>query len=391
MTYIPKRIDNFEKTAASSYRVSQMTTLFDGKLLGGENTNLFSTAGTGTATYSNNIITLSVTANQYIVRQSSIVCPYFSGKSQLIEATFDGFQTQTNCTKQVGYFSSSETAPYNTILDGFFIENANGVFSLKAFRNGTQTINVPFTTMDNYDAISSYNWQNFTVVAFDFLWLGGAGLRFFVKVNDSFELIHTVNYAGSQQGVFILNPHQPIRYVLRSSGGVGSFNVICSQVATEGSINFIGRPNVFYNESPVSTNTVTNIYPLIAIRKSNSFRFVSAQIVEMSCINSATTDTGLLMLIKNGTQTGAAMNFNLIGQLEVAFNSNGNQRIAQDTGDVICIATVSGFGNITDAMSNNFLSFLSAGVSNVNDIYYLCYRPISNNQSNTGTITIKTY
>lgn len=391
MTYIPERINNFSQNASSAYRVAQMTTLFDGKVLGQEDLDLFDNAGTGTSTFIQNKVTLSVTSAQYIIRQGKRFCPYFSGKSQLVEVSFDGFQTEGDCIKQAGYFSSSTTAPYTANLDGFFIENNAGVFSLQMYRNGTQTINVNFTAMDNYAAISSYDWQNFTVTAFDFLWLGGASLRFFVKVNDVFELIHTVNYAGSAQDIFMLSPNQPIRYVLRSVTSVGSFRTICSQISTEGSINESGKTKSLHNTASVTTNNVNEIYPLIAVRKNATFRNIATQIVEISCINSATTDNGILMLIKNGTQTGAAMTFAADGKIEVAYNSNANQRITTGTGTVVVAVPVSSFGNVTDTMSNNYLSLLSDNISGVGDIFYVCYRPISATQSNTAILTIKEF
>ncbi len=68
--------------------------MLDGKVLGEDDTLLFENAGSGTATYAANKVNLSVTSGQYVVRQSKRFNPYFSGKSQLVECTFDNFQTQ---------------------------------------------------------------------------------------------------------------------------------------------------------------------------------------------------------------------------------------------------------------------------------------------------------
>ncbi len=173
--------NSFSTNASGGLRVSQMTTMLDGKILGEDDTNLFETVGTGTSTFAANKLNMAVTSGQYEVRQSTRFTPYFSGKPTVVECTFDNFQTEANTTKRVGYFSSNAVAPFDTTRDGFYIENDNGVFSLKAERAGVTTVNVAFTAMDNFAAIASYNWANFTVVAFDFLWLGGAVLRFFVN------------------------------------------------------------------------------------------------------------------------------------------------------------------------------------------------------------------
>jgi hypothetical protein len=377
----------FGLDAGGRTRVSQITTLLDGKILGADDLSLFENAGTGLASYANNKVTLSLTSGQYLIRQSKRFNPYFSGKSQLTECTFDNFQTEANILKRVGYFSSNAVAPYNSNLDGFFIENDNGTFKLKAFRNGTQTIDVNFTAMDNYDKISSYDWSNFTVIAFDFLWLGGAVLRFFVKTETGFELIHTVNYSGTATDTFILSPNQPIRYEIRSTTGTGSFRYICSQVATEGSIDEGGKTLSLYNATSVTTNTVGTIYALKSVRKQVAFRDTAVQILDVSVSNTATTDAGILMLIVNPTLSAPITYAN---NSKIAEGTPTTQTITAGTGRVVCAVPLNGSGS-TDIIRENFLSFLSQSINNTMDEYVLAYMPTTNNQSVNGVLTIKEY
>ncbi len=63
--------------AGSRMRVSQMTTLHDGKILNGDNIFLYDNQGTGTGAYANNKYNMSVTAGQFRVRQSKRFLPYF--------------------------------------------------------------------------------------------------------------------------------------------------------------------------------------------------------------------------------------------------------------------------------------------------------------------------
>ena len=109
--------------AGSRLRTSQMTTLLDGKILNSDTPFLFDNAGTGTGTYANNKYNMSVGVGQFRVRQSKRFNPYFSGKSQLIEVTFDNFQVEANTVKRAGYFSSSAVSPFTANYDGFYIEN----------------------------------------------------------------------------------------------------------------------------------------------------------------------------------------------------------------------------------------------------------------------------
>jgi hypothetical protein len=379
--------NNFGHDAGGRTRVSQITTLLAGKILGADDTTLFENVGTGTATYGSNKVNLSVTSGQYIIRQSKRFNPYFEGKCELVEATFDNFQTEANTTKRVGYFSSNAVAPYNSNLDGFFIEDNGTIKSLKAYRNGTLTIDVPFTTMDNYSAISSYDWSNFTVMAFDFLWLGGAILRFFVKTQNGFELIHTVNYSGTATDTFILSPNQPIRYEIRSTTGTGSLRYVCCQVATEGSINEGGKTLSLYNATSITTNVVGTIYALKSVRKQVAFRDTAVQILDVSVGITASTDAGILMLIVNPTLSAPLTYAN---NSKIAEGTATNQTITAGTGRVVCAVPINVAGS-TDIIRENFLSFLSQSITDTMDEYVLAYMPTTNNQSVNGVLTIKEY
>lgn len=379
--------DTFGYDAGSRTRVSQITTLLDGKILGDDDLTLFENIGTGTATYGSNKVNLSVTSGQYEIRQTKRFNQYFSGKSNLIECTFDGFQTQANITKRIGYFSSNAVAPYDSNFDGLFIEDNGTIKSLKAYRNGTLTIDVPFTSMDNYSAIASYNWTNFTVIAFDFLWLGGAAIRFFVKTANGFELIHTVNYAGSASDTFILSPNQPIRYEVRSTTGTGSLRYICSQVATEGSIDEGGKTLSLYNPTSITTNTVGTIYALKSVKKQVAYRDIAVQILDISVSVTATDDTGILMLIVNPTLSAPITYAN---NSKIQEGTATTQTITAGTGRVVCAVPINVAGS-TDIIRENFLSFLSQSIDNTMDEYVLAYMPTTNNQNVNGVLTIKEY
>jgi len=380
----------FQIDASGRQRVSQMTTLLTGKLLGEDDLQLFQNVGTGTATYGSNKVNLAVTSGQYEIRQSKRFNPYFDGKSQLMEFTFDNFQTESNTTKRVGYFSSNAVAPYDSNFDGFFIEDNGTIKSLKAYRNGTLTIDVPFTSMDNYAAIASQNWSNFNVIAFDFLWLGGTHLRFFVMTANGFELIHTYKYAGTTTDTFILSPNQPVRYEIRSTTGTGSFRYICCQVATEGSINEGGKTLSVVNSTAMTTNNIGTIYALKSIRKQTAFRDVAIQILDIAVGINSTTDSGLIMLFVNPTIAGAATTWTTIGKIEQGAHVAANT-ITASSGRLIAAVPTSNFAGVTNTMKENFLSFLSSQIDNTLDVYTLAYMPTSTNQNVYGVINIKEF
>jgi hypothetical protein len=381
-------IGNFGIDAGGRTRVAQITTLLDGKVLGQDDTLLFENVGDGSATYGANKVDMVVAGTQYMIRQSKRFTPYFSGKAQLVEATFDNFQTEVGITKRVGYFSSSAVAPYTADLDGFWLEDDGTKKVLKIYNNGTEKVSVDFIDMDNYALVSSYNWSNFTVIAFDFLWLGGAVLRFWLKTDLGFVLVHTMNYSGTDTDTFTLSPNQPLRYEIRNSGagGSGSLRYICSQIATEGSLDEAGNTRAVYNDVSISTNSVTTTYALLGIRKAVAFRDAAVQIIECGGVNTASNETGMLLLLRNPTLS-ALLSYGALGKVEVSLATN--QTVTAD--GYVVAALPSGIQGQSNAMKENFLSFLSQSITNTMDEYVLAYRPATSNQSVRGFINFKTF
>lgn len=385
--------------AGSRIRTSQMTTLFDGKILNGDSIYIFDNQGTGTGTYANNKYNMSVTAGQYLVRQSKRFFPYFSGKSQLIECTFDNFQIEANVTKRSGYFSSNAVAPYASNYDGFYLENDGTTIRLKCDRFGTNTVNVPWTSWDNYDLISSYNWSNFTVIAFDFLWLGGAVLRLFLKTDKGFVLAHTINYAGTSTDTIIGSPNQPLRYEVRSTTGTGSLRYVCSQISTEGSTKEAGYNNSIISLSTAAnpSNTVATIgtkYPLKGIRKKvanrdNAVRIVLPQVL----VNSA--DQVIWTLELNPTLSAPLTYTDVLNS--AVQEANGAAAAAIGTtvttaGRILASGTVSQ-NNIMPSgiFEDDYLSFLGSSLNNTMDQIILCVQPVTANATVNGVINFKEY
>jgi len=385
--------------AGGRVRISQMTSLLDGKILNGDNPFLFDNQGTGTGTYANNKYNMSVTSGQFRVRQSKRFNPYFSGKSQFVECTFDNFQLEANTVKRAGYFSSSAVSPFTASYDGFYIENDGTTYRLKADRNGTPTIDIPWTSWDNYDLISGYNWSNFTVVAFDFLWLGGAVLRIFLKTDKGFVLAHTVNYAGTSTDTFISSPNQPIRYEIRSTTGTGSFRYICSQVSTEGSTTESGYNNsiISLSTAAIHSNTAAAIgtrYPLKGIRKKTANRDNSVKIVTTQVfINSA--DQAIWTLELNPTLS-APLTYTDVANSAVQ-EANGAAVAALSAtvtspGRVLASGIVTQNGMMPSGIfENDFLTSLGSTLTNVMDEIVLCVQPISASVTVIGVINFKEY
>jgi hypothetical protein len=388
MSYTP-----FTPIARSNYdtsgrtRVSQLTTLFDGKILNVENINKWDTKGTGTATYSNNSINLSVTSGQYIIRQSKFFTPYFSGKPQLIESTFINFINESGVTKRAGYFSSSNVAPYVASLDGVWLESDGSTYRLMVSNLGTITHNIPWTSWDDYNSISSYDWSKFTVNEIDFLWLGGAALRLFLVVNGEFRLVHTIkNHAGYATSLIVASPNQPMRYEVRSSTGSGSMVAVCSQIASEGTSAEQGE-SIAVSTIDKVCNTVGVNYLLCAARKSSAYRNNHIRMDYFtSAVTGGTADSGIMFLCLNPTYS-APLVWTQNSKIE---ESTAGAQTVTNLGRILCAIPIVSVGMVQPAPLSA-LSTLLVGIDNTMGELALVYRPTTPTQTISGTMMFLEY
>lgn len=392
--------NSIQSDASSRVRVSQIHTLHDGKIFNQDNTYIFDNQGTGTGTFSNNKYNMSVTSGQYFIKQTRRYGTYSAGKSQIVEVSFDNFQTEANTVKRIGYFSSSAVAPYYSSFDGFWLENdASGTIRIIAQRDGVETINVPITSWDNYYLIQNYDWSKFTVITFDFLWLGGAVLRMFLKTDSGFVLCHTVNYSGTSTDIFIKSPNQPIRSEIRSTTGSGSLRYICSQIATEGSLDECGYncsvSSLSTNANPYNTlATVGTIYPVKGIRKKSTHRDVSVKIIGLDVLQNA-ADQSMWMLLLNPICTTPLTYTDVSGS---AIQEANGSAVTAITNTVTNVGRVLAKGFIAqntivqpNVLDLDFLLYLGCTIGNIMDELVLCVQPISSTNQINACINYKEY
>jgi hypothetical protein len=372
-------------------RSAQTLTLFDGKIMNAEDTYKWDTKGTGTATYGDNAVNLSVTNGQYLIRQSRFFTPYFSGKPQVIEPTSINFAIETGKVKRIGYFSSNAVAPYDSDKDGWWIE-ADGVtdntYKLITSRAGTVTHSINWTDWDGYDDISAYDWSKFTVNKVDFLWLGGAGLRLFMVVDGMFRLVHTVtDHAGYQDGLIFKSPNQPVRYEIRSTSGSGSLKSVCAQVSTEGATLAEAGEGVGIYTPGIACNSVGTIYALCGMRKVAAYRNHFVPVTEFGCTQTTNSnDSGILLLLINPTLS-APLSWSANSRIETAIATN---QTVTNVGRILKPIPMSGAAVAAQAPSAA-LRVLGCGIDNTMSEIILAYAPLTATQSVSGTMQAVEY
>lgn len=378
--------------AGGRIRTSQPTTLGDYKQTGYDKTLLFTDAGTGIGAWANNLYTMSVAGSQYVIRQSRRVHPYFSGKSQLVEITNDRMQHEAGVVKRWGYFSSSATPPYTANLDGFWLESDGTDYYIVASRAGTETVRVPSQGWKNWTYINHYNWQMFSVIFFDFLWLGGAVLNLWVKTEVGFVLAHTVHYAGTSEDTFIRNPSQPLRCEIRSTNAGGQMRFICAQVATEGQIGEAGLGgSVTTGTAEITLASVDTTYPLIAIRKKAALLNAAIELIGVDIGVGSANDRALWSLQINPTLS-AGLTYADIANTGIQ-KANGTGAITVTApGYILASGPVSTNVPIPkDSFARNFLTVLSQTIAGGMDEFVLCMGTQTSGVDSTGYMAFKEY
>ena len=393
MAYSPSLASAISYDASGRARVAQLTTLGDLKTLGYDDVLLLANVGTGSAVWAANKTTLSVAANTvYIIRSSKQYFPYFSGKSEQIEMTQDGFQTEASVIKRAGYFSSVATAPYDTVYDGFYLEDDGTTKRLKAMRAGTETLNVPIASWNGDPYLQTYDWSKFTVLEFDFLWLGGANLRLFVKTDRGFLLAHQHSHAGSLSDVFTLSPNQTIRWEVRSTGGAGSMRAICAQISTEGSINESGKQrSVNTGATGIALATIGTTYPILALRKNTAYRDKALKLFGVGAFVTSANDQLLITLQHNPTLS-AALTYTPVpnNSAEVA-SGNGTITVTSPGTNLYSAFLAQNSILPANVLAEDFLSFIGMTLANVSDQLVLCGTPITAGITTFGALNFKEF
>jgi hypothetical protein len=369
--------------------IGQQTVLFDGKTLNTDDTDFWQTVGTGTQTFTSPGMKMDVTSGQYVVRQSRRFIPYFSGMPQVPELTYLDFTTQANVVKRIGYFSSIATAPYDTVLDGWWLEDDGTTKRLRAARAGTDTVNVPAASWTNFAKVASYDYSKFTAQQFYILWLGGAAYQFYLCLpGEGFALIHSGAHVGVNTGTVTKTPNQPLRYEIRSSTGTGTLTAICSQVFCAGPIAQSGKAQSIFNSPSVTCNTVDTIYALLGIKKLAARRDISIKLTNMGVVNTASTDCGMLILYRTPT-ISAPLTYTTVGNIQRGAPGSVIT-VTAGTGRILYATAVSSAGASLE-FDTEFLTWLTHGIDDTMDEYIVAYMPTTSNQSINAVLNFEEY
>lgn len=261
--------DNIHIDVTGSAKVTTLQTLLELRTTHKDNLLIFENVGTGTYTQSDTNGTMSVSTDQYQIRRSRHIAPYFAGKAQTVEMTCMDFHSQTGVEKKIGYFSTTTTSPYNSSYDGFFIRDNGTKKFIEVYSGGSLIYSIPQEKWYNQDEINTHNFQNFTVFLFEFLWLGGAAFRVYLKTANGFTLLNEYSHTGMSHNTIFTYPQHNVRYDIYSSSGSGVLTPICALVGTSSTFDYIGTGSSISTGATALAPGVVGIkYPILAFKKS---------------------------------------------------------------------------------------------------------------------------
>lgn len=398
------RYPSFTMDAGGRSRVSQVTTLGDYKHHTGVQSLLMDTEiiGTATCAFDDTIPGMAMTtsaANDAAIHQSVQWHNYQSGKSHLIEATCSRFDSQTNVTKRLGYFSSNTTTPFASNYDGVYVES-NGTdndFYFVIIKNGTITEKISRSIWD--DPLNGFgpsgitaDFSNFTVWAIDFLWLGGTDFTLWYKHDDGFYLACRYHHAGNKPAPAILSPNKPVRYEIRQSGvGSGAFNMICAQVSSEGATNELGTTQcVSTKTNSIYASTPGTYYAICGYRLKATTRGVTTRMEKLSFVETSGANNEFHWEIRLNPTVADVFTYNPLANsnLEVAIGDYVNN----PSKNTVTLGTVLDCGMGSDAvpLSEIIKTALRPGskIDGTVDEIVLCVSPFTNNERVAGGYTI---
>ena len=182
--------------------------------------------GTGTQTWAGGVVNMVVDVGEYAVCQSFKRHLYLAGKAQEIDVTFNAFGVQANVNKKVGLYSSSTTAPYNSAFDGIYLEMDGTTHNFVIAKGGTLVKVARSTWDDPLDGTGAsglnVDFDDFTFMIIDYLYLGGTAARLKFNVGGELVIAHTYKNSSILSTTFINSPVQPVRWEIRSTGGIGA-------------------------------------------------------------------------------------------------------------------------------------------------------------------------
>jgi len=394
-----KYSDSSNLDAFGRLRVSNITTLIDIKhnfdklpLLVNE-----AISGTATSVFSKEfakVIMNTNGVNDYVIRESKSHAVYQAGKGQLFEASFCSFEIQKNIIKRVGGFTSDSLPNYNNSLDGFFLESngVTGEISFNIFRSGSTIYNLTMANWNN-DIVdpNDIDWSLTQLLFVDYQWLGVGRVRFGLVLKGKIVYFGESNGTNNLADVYMSSPNKPIRYDIHQVGsGTGSFEMICSQISTEGALNALFSTVAVVHSATTTMSTSGQKYPYIGYRLKPDYSGIKSNIDKISILNTS-NDNYVITAEFNPVLSTSVTWFNIPNSPFEYALANGTPTITSNGFILDSIIGQAGTSALTSLQFKDNQIVPNTRLDGTKDELWICIQPLGANATFNGTANILYY
>ena len=355
------------------------------------------TAGTATSVFNQEYARVRMSTssnNDLVIRQTKTHPIYQPGKSQLFEGSFSNFQLQTNVIKRVGCFTSTTASTYNSVFDGFFLESdgTSNTISFQIWRSGTTIFSASTTTWEtNEFEPTNLDWSNAQLMTVDYQWLGVGRLRFGLALSGQTFYFTEHNCSNNESLVYMSSPNQPIRYEIRQVGsGSGSFDMICSQVSTEGALNGLYSTVGVIHSTTATLSTSGTKYSYIGYRLKPLYKGVTSQYSSLSILN--TSNDNYLMTIEFNPTLSATPTWTDIPNSPFQYSLGVGATTITSSGHIMSsLIGEAGTSALTTIKVDDNQIRVGSNVNGTLDEMWVCITPLGANATFLGTAEILYY
>jgi hypothetical protein len=225
----------------------------------------------------------------------------------------------------------------------------------------------------------------------DYQWLGVGRLRFGLALSGQTIYFTEHNCSNNESLVYMSSPNQPIRYEIRQVGlGSGSFDMICSQVSTEGALNGLYSTVGVIHSSTATLATSGTKYPYIGYRLKPLYKGVTSQYSSLSLLN--TSNDNYLMTIEFNPTLSATPTWTDIPNSPFQYSLGVGATTITSSGHIMSsLIGEAGTSALTTIKVDDNQIRVGSNVNGTLDEMWICITPLGANATFLGTAEILYY